>query len=147
MLVATSAQFVHLLANSEAVSANAGNIEPAHLWMGVLKLVDPCLKRNLDLLGLPEEAQGEVLDCAKKIRHYLEINVREAATRRHALRQDLRGGDDISPPAVSIAFLHRSQAAKDIYSEAERIAAEQGTASLSARHLAEALVNAGMLRN
>ncbi len=113
--------------------------------MGVLKLIDPCLKRNLDLLDVSKEAQCEILDCAKKVRHYLEVNVREAATRRHTLRQELRGGDDTSPPSISMVFLHRSQATKDIYAEAERIAIDHDSMSLSARDLAEALVNAGML--
>lgn len=136
----TSTQLTWAIANTEAQFAGENQIRPMHLFLGILKIVDPKFITQLHDVKLPEEERKNLCEIAKQIRHYLEMSVEEITRLRRSLRRQLRKGK--SQPG-NIHMLHRSEESRDVFRVAGEIVVQAGGQSLSALHLTESLFETG----
>lgn len=142
--VETSVQLVWALANAEAHSAGDDQIRPVHLFLGVLKVIDPSFQQMLQESGLPASEQKMLVMQAKQVRQYLEMSTPEVTRLRRSLRTKIRAGK-ISNKANGL--LHRSAEAKKLFAVAADKTEGDGRGSLSILDLVESLFESGALKS
>ncbi len=139
---AFSTSFLRLwsIANAEAWFCQGAVIEPAHFWVGCLKMTDPKLVAALLESGAPSEECQEFADEAERILAFLEMNAETAATKRREMRAKLlRGRSPREFPEGRLPMLHRSESSRRLFELAARKAAEHGSKALTSMHLLESL--------
>ena len=128
------------IANSEAWFCQGAVIEPAHFWVGCLKMTDPRLAKVLCDGGESSDECKEFAMDAKRILSYLEMDVEMAATRRRKMRAKLlRGRSPRDFPEGRLPMLHRSESSRRLFELAARKAAERGAKEVTPVHLLESL--------
>lgn len=135
-----SVQLVWAIANTEANLAGETHILPAHFFLGILKLSDPCFLKQLNGVAIPEDERRALGCLSKQIRHYLEMSVEEATRLRRSLRDNLRAGKSARK---EIRMLHRAENSRSVFRQAVAKVIQAGENTLSALHLAEALFDTG----
>ena len=130
------------LAELEARNVKASTIEPAHLFLGLCKSVDIDLTTIVSKESTNrDEMIEEFLREVRRVRTIFRAVGLDARTFRRALRRkcvvDRCVGDRIAPSETK--SLHRSQAAKQIFADAEQIA-EIGNSVVFPVHLLSAAI-------
>jgi ATP-dependent Clp protease ATP-binding subunit ClpC len=113
------------VADLEAKHLQAAFLEPAHLLLGLCKCVDIDVPGSVPA-GLPERERliEELLREFRRLREVFHSAGFDAMRFRRHYRTVLpEGSAGLTPP---LARLHRNDAARDVVSEAERIAAVSG---------------------
>ncbi len=129
-----------MFANAEAWFCQSIVIEPAHFWIGCLKLTDPKLADALAEQGAPVDARIECTREAARILAFLEMDATTAATRRRQMRARLlRGQPPRKFPDGDLPMFHRSESSRRLFEIASRKAAERQEAHLSPLHILESL--------
>jgi len=116
--------FVWRIAELEARRLHTDVIEPAHLLIGLCKIVDVDLpelvsKDTPDRDAVLEELLREV----RRLRTVFRTAGVDARLLRRSLRRTCEGSHDVLVPKGP---LHRSQAAKDVFADAEHFAEISG---------------------
>lgn len=135
-----SVQLVWAIANTEAQFAGETQIRPMHLFLGILKVIDPKFATHLRDVEMPDEERKNLAEVAKQIRHFLEMSIEEITRLRRSLREQLRKG---KPEPAEIRMLHRSEESREGFRIAGGKVVQSGDVSFSALHLAESLFETG----
>lgn len=129
-----------LLANLEAWFCQGAVIEPAHFWVGCLKMTDPKLAQAAFDGGATSEECTEFAAEVSRILGFLEMDAETAATRRRQMRTKLlRGRSPREFPEGRLPLLHRSESSRRLFELAARKAAEVGATEVTPLHLLESL--------
>jgi len=131
----TSVALVWKLAEGEAASAGFDRIQPEHLCMGLLKFSELPVEDVGDI-GLDAEAARALAAEVAALRKDLGRRSIDSTAARRTLRARLGRGD--APYAGG--GLHRSQASRDVFTAAARMAEETESEAVSAIHLHAALL-------
>ena len=135
MKVSASMELLIQFATYEATASQFREIEPEHLLMGILKLVE-----------LPIEDAEKLAPGAAVVKHLTaEIDAVRGELARRAVestrvRRDLRVRMGKGGSPYSEGRIHRSTASRKIFGDAEKLAKAVGNETLSAKHLLEALL-------
>lgn len=110
----------------EARHLRAEFIEPNHLLIGLLKVVDLDLT-VLVAQGIPNrnDLLEELLREVRRLREVFQTGDVDARVLRRKFRRMCEGSHDVSVPKRR---LHRTQASKDVFADAEHFAEISGTA-------------------
>jgi ATP-dependent Clp protease ATP-binding subunit ClpC len=135
MKLSASIELVMQFATYEAIAGQFREIEPEHLLMGILKLVE-----------LPVEEAEKLAPDAVSIKQVTqEINtirgqLVDRAIDSTKIRRELRAKMSQGNSPFSGGKVHRSTASKKIFDDAARLADDRGSDALGAQHLFEALL-------
>lgn len=136
----TSSLQLWSIANAEAWFCQGAVIEPAHFWVGCLKMTDPKLVAALVKSGAPAEECQEFAAEAERILTYLEMDAEAAATKRREMRAKLlRGRSPREFPEGRLPMLHRSESSRRLFELTARKATERGAKAVTPMHLLESL--------
>lgn len=138
----SSVQLAWAIANTEANLAGETHIHPVHLFLGILKVIDPHFLKQLEGVNLPDDERAKLVEISKHVRQYLEMSIEDVTRLRRSLRGDLREGQ---PAQVEIHMLHRSDESRAVFQAAMQKIAQGGGTSLSVLDLVEALFQTGSI--
>jgi len=137
-----SARVAWVAANVDACNAGAGEIEPPHLLLGILRLVDGLCADEVAHLKLDADDLAALSFGVSAARGALGLDDETLAKARRRLQRELRGED---LPARDVKGLHRSPAARALFNEAAERATEAGDNALTVVHLIEVLGTHGLV--
>ena len=127
------------LAEMEARRLNAHEIEPAHLLLGLCKIVDLDIGASVpDTVPNRKNTLEKLLREVRQLRDVFQAAEWDPKVFRRRLRQSLGAGRFV---AKASERLHRSQAAKAVFSEAEQYAGIAGGTMLPVHLLYAVLVS------
>jgi len=136
MKLAASVEFVWQLAGQEATRTGSARIEPDHFFAAVLKYAELPERELARVVPETHIAEEFTRDIATVRRQLAAEGINSTIVRR-ALRAHLGKGD------VRVAEdMHRSDAAREMFDRAGRIAEDANSEGLTAEHLLAALLAA-----
>jgi ATP-dependent Clp protease ATP-binding subunit ClpC len=135
MKVSLSVDLTLQLAGQEAIAGEFKEIQPEHLLMGVLKLAELPLD-DLEKMAPGAEATRDMITQVKAVQHDLSRRDVDSTRARRELRARLgKGGAPFDG-----GRLHRSQASREFFVAAAKLASDTGGDALAATHLLTALL-------
>ena len=138
-----SARVAWVAANVDACNAGVGEIEPPHLLLAILRLVDGLCADEIAHLRLDADDLATVSFSVSAARGTLGLDDETLTKARRRLQRELRGED---PPARDVKGLHRSPATRALFNEAAERAIEAGDNALTVVHLIEVLEAHGLVK-
>ncbi|MBC7912093.1 MAG: ATP-dependent Clp protease ATP-binding subunit [Pyrinomonadaceae bacterium] len=124
------------IANSEACLSGSGLIEPSHLLLATLRVIDDNYDQAAEKMQLTAEQIASIAAIAAECRALLEMTDEEITAARRALRKAL--GEDSQP--TPIHALQRSTEATYVLQKAARFMVRVGGSELTLAHLLNALL-------
>ncbi len=126
-----SVEVVWALSNVEACGAGSETIQPAHLILAVLKVLDEGFPTSLSDADLPKCAREDIRQDGDAARLLLTLSPSGITNARRSLRAYLRQGRQPAPNRQ----LHRSPRTRALMDESARRAQAEGAAQLNLGHL------------
>ncbi len=136
MKISASIELVMQFATYEAIAGQFREVEPEHLLMGILKLVELPVE-EAEKLAPGVAAVKQVIQEINAIRGQLTDKAIESTKIRRELRAKI--GQGTSP--FSGGKVHRSAASRKLFDDAARLADDRGSDAIGAQHLFEALLS------
>ena len=138
-----SVRLAWAIANQEAKAGGHRTIEPDHLLLGCLKLIDPAFELPSEVSGAPDEAAALKLSL-RLAREQSGLPTGEIEGQRRGLRKRLALG----APLEVEGLLHRSGECRGVFKRAAERSRFERSASVSLRHfMAEVLALPAPLKN
>ena len=138
-----SARVAWVAANGDACRAGAGEIEPPHLLLAILRLVDGLCAEEVARLELNADDLAALSFGVSAARSTLALDDETLTKARRRAQREQRGED---PPARDVKGLHRSPATRTLFNEAAERALEAGDNALTLVHLIEVLEAHGLVK-
>jgi len=135
MKLTASIDLVWQLAAREAIAAEFKEIEPEHVFAAVLKFSE-LPANDLEKLGAGAEAVKVLTADVNAVREALGERAIDSTCARRGLRAQLGKGDSPFPGGT----IHRSQASRELFDAAAKLAADAGSETLTAKHLLDAIL-------
>jgi ATP-dependent Clp protease ATP-binding subunit ClpC len=129
-----SVQLAWAIANTEACLSGSEQIEPVHLLLAFLKIIDGAFHRDAEQIDLSPAAATELKAIRVEGRQILGLPDEEITQLRRSMRKSLRPAEVERP----IGMLHRSPRSRDIFNRGAALAAEEHASSLTLLHLLKA---------
>ncbi|MDP2955081.1 MAG: AAA family ATPase [Longimicrobiales bacterium] len=129
-----STQLAWAIANREASAAGSPEIEPVHLFVALLQIIDDAYHQEAIRLDLAPEDLADVESLAREGRAALGLDADGLTRLRRKTRRDLQG----RAAAPATGPLHRSARLRGLFALAEEMAARDGPAPADLRHLVRA---------
>ena len=126
-----SAQLAWGIASMEASYADSQTIRPVHFLSAILKIVDGVHLRDAELLGFDRTDLEAVDAITPQTKSFLGLTDGEITQARRRLRQPWAG----NPHPARLRMLHRTQASRNLFSQAATLAVIKGDTSLTMTHL------------
>lgn len=138
-----SVRLAWAIANQEAKSGGHRAIEPGHLLVACLKLIDPAFEFPSDVSGAP--AESAALQVSLRLaREQSGLPTGAIEGQRRALRKELAMG----APLEVEGLLHRSEDCRGVFKRASERTRFEGANSVSLRHfVAELMALPALLTN
>jgi len=131
-----SAMLAWSIASLEACTAGSDRIEPIHLFVAILKILDGIYHRDAEILGIDGEDLHQVERIIDPARDLLGLSSEQLTNFRRSLRRTyLSSGKPKSP-----RLLHRSAPTRALFDKAATLAITRGDPSLSLLHLIYAIL-------
>ena len=138
-----SARVAWVAANVDACRAGANEIEPPHLLLAILRLVDGLCAEEVAHLKLDADDLAVLSFGVSAARGALGLDDATLTKVRRRLQRELRGED---PPPGDVKGLHRSPATRALFNEAAKRAIQLGDSALTVVHLIEVLEAEGLVK-
>ncbi len=122
------------IASQEAAAAGSPEIEPVHLFVALLQILDDAWQQDAALLGLTPSDRDGVERLAAEARPRLGLDAESVTRLRRRTRRDLQAAR--GPTATG--KLHRSARLRGLFSLAEEMASRDGDPVPDLRHLLRA---------
>lgn len=131
-----SVEVAWALSSVEACGAGSDTIEPAHLLLAVLKVLDEEFPTSMIDADLPDSVRQDIRQDGAAARRLLSLSSSGITNARRALRAHLREGRQPSPSRQ----LHRSQRTRTLMDQSARRAQAEGARQLNLGHLLLVLI-------
>jgi ATP-dependent Clp protease ATP-binding subunit ClpC len=135
--VHSSLQLAWLLANKEACLSGSEFIEPIHMFLACLSIMDDCFHEEADALKISFEEMREVREFARVARVDTELRSDVITEVRRELAKKLRKRG----VERELVRLHRSDDSRRLFSAAGTLAAQEGAEKANIKHLFLALLS------
>jgi ATP-dependent Clp protease ATP-binding subunit ClpA len=139
-----SVQLAWAIANAEANLAGDRLIQPVHMLLGLLKVIDAAFQGQLENVELSEAERSHMLNQVAQVRHYLEMTNGEITKMRRSIRRHIRDGGQSNS---ELHMLHRSDPTRAIFQLAAKTAQSRTQSSFSILDMAEVMHELGVLAN
>ncbi|MCU0241941.1 MAG: AAA family ATPase [Vicinamibacteria bacterium] len=136
MELSVSARLAWALANEEAGLAGAERIEPAHLFLAILRMLDDAYAHEPD----GSHPAGERIDLEEEIaaaRPISKMSAGEITKLRRSVSRTLRDDRGRAPERQ----LHRTVLCREVFEKAARLAAQDGRDRCGVSHLLRAILS------
>jgi ATP-dependent Clp protease ATP-binding subunit ClpC len=138
-----SARVAWVAANGDACRAGGKEIEPPHLLLAILRLVDGMRGEEVARLKLDGDDLATLSFSVSAARSALGLDENAVTSVRRRLQRQVHGED---PSTRSVKGLHRSPATRALFNGAAERAIEAGDNSLTVVHLIEMLDAYGLVK-
>jgi ATP-dependent Clp protease ATP-binding subunit ClpC len=118
-------------ANLEALHSGCSKIEPVHLLIGSLLIMDGLYGINPEESGLSVELEVNLRQVSDNCLSLIGLTIEEVTKLRRRLQNAIR----IERSPLAPRLLHRSNASRHVFFKAAALAQEQGSSYLSLDHL------------
>jgi ATP-dependent Clp protease ATP-binding subunit ClpC len=126
-----STRLTWAIASREAAAAASPEIEPVHLFVALLQVLDDAWHQDAAHLGLTAPEVDEIERLAAEARPLLGLDPEGITRLRRQIRRDLQA----PPGSAPSARLHRSARLRGLFSLAEELAAREAAPLPDLRHL------------
>ncbi len=129
-----SAQLAWAIANTEACLSVSAHIEPLHLFLAILKIVDEIFYEAAEKLNLSVDTVSQLTKMAAEGRRLIGMPTEEITRLRRSIQKALQPEATERP----LRMLHRSPRCRDLFSQGARLAVEDQASALTFLHLLNA---------
>ena len=130
-----STQLAWAVANIVAYQSGSERIEPLHLYIATLKIIDDAFYQEAEVLGIPQSVITEIQSTAYKCHTSLHLNHEEITALRRSAQRSLKRKATNYP----LGTLHRATETRVYFRNAMIQAAQENAQSLTICHLLTAI--------